>query len=147
MSTPQTFSEAVDAIRTAWLKLAANTDTAVDTLLDVMQSGRNDLARVNAATALLDRVGVPARADVNVRLSAPVEADPSEDPQTLAIATLRERLQLIQKAPVSTGVDTGASMIIDAEVVPTVTESDEDGPMIEALGELFGGPAAEREQA
>lgn len=141
--TPATFSEAVEAIRGAWLRLAASTGVAVDTLIDVMANGRNDLARVNAATALLDRVGVPARAEVNVRLAAPVETDPSEDPQQLAIVTLRERLALIS----SGSGQSSAGKVIDADVVddiaPPVTHSDEDEAMIEALGELFGdGPAA-----
>jgi len=117
---PTNFSEAVALVRETWLGLASAASLSVDTLTDVMQNGRNDLARVNAATAVLDRVGLPARVDVAVRLAAPVDnADDSGPQNDGAIAALRDRLTQIAARPHEPAAPQPADTdIVDGEIVP-----------------------------
>jgi hypothetical protein len=115
---PTNFAEAVALIRENWLSLANAAGVSVETLVDVMQNGRNDLARVNAATAVLDRVGLPTRVDVAVRLATPVDTgdDDSGPHNDGAIAALRDRLTQIAARPHEPAppVDTN---VVDGEIV------------------------------
>ena len=117
---PANFSEAVALVRETWLNLASAAGISVDTLTDVMVNGRNDLARVNAATAVLDRVGLPARVDVAVRLAAPVENQDDSGPQNDgAIAALRDRLTQIAARPAAEPAPPAPDddNIVDGEII------------------------------
>jgi hypothetical protein len=47
-----------EEIRTAWQLLAAGAPTAANALIDIADHGKSEVARVQASTAILDRVGL-----------------------------------------------------------------------------------------
>lgn len=57
--------------------LVSSAQIAVDTLVDVAQNSRNDLARVSASKEILDRVGLTPELNINVTLSSE-ESSPVE---------------------------------------------------------------------
>lgn len=75
---------------TAYAKMQTHTEFAVDTLVDVMESGRNDLARVQAAKELLDRAGMTPENHITLVDSRSVQDD--DERSRVVIDMLRERL-------------------------------------------------------
>jgi hypothetical protein len=67
----------------AYATIVEGSQKAVDALLDVVENGRSEMARVQAAKELLDRAGLTADTTINVRISAEIDAG----------SILRERLE------------------------------------------------------
>jgi len=86
----------------AYANIVEGSQKAVDALLDVAENGRSEMARVQAAKELLDRAGLTADVNVNVRISAEVDAG----------AILRERLETM-----STKIETVEVEVIEVEGV------------------------------
>lgn len=101
-------------IRNAWRRLAGGANIAAEALIEVAQYGRSDFARVNAATAILDRIGLGTSQEVTVR------AMPAEFDQAAAVDThispaqvIRNRMKLLaSQTPVAPGDE-----VLDAEIV------------------------------
>ena len=101
-------------INRAWRMLAGGAEVAVKALIEVAEFGRSDFARVNAATAILDRVGLGTSQEVTVR------AMPAEFDQAAAVDThispaqvIRNRMKLLaSQTPVPPGEE-----VLDAEIV------------------------------
>lgn len=74
----------------AHAKAMANQDFALETLLDVMETGRNDIARVQAAKELLDRTGFTV--DGHAALSDTHDVLKADAKSKANIAMLRDRL-------------------------------------------------------
>jgi hypothetical protein len=118
-------------IQTAWTILAGGAPSAATALLDVANNGRSELARVTAATAILDRVGLVGKPDVQIAVipQEVLAANRAEQTESLA-DVVRARLKAlapvaIENTEVNDGdgfdgfsyVATNESAIIDAEVV------------------------------
>lgn len=67
----------------AYANIVEGSQKAVDALLDVVENGRSEMARVQAAKELLDRAGLTADTTINVKISAEIDAG----------SILRERLE------------------------------------------------------
>lgn len=63
-------------IQSAWRRLAGGAEIAAQTLIDVAENSENDAARVAAAQAILNRIGLQTNQDVTVRV-VPQEFDPA----------------------------------------------------------------------
>lgn len=102
-------------LMTAFEKLVTGADTAVDTLLDVMENSRRDDARVAAARELLDRVGIRPGTDIHLH----VHGDGEE--QESAVSIIRQRLadmhQAIEDGKKIDPALLDGSAIVDAEIV------------------------------
>lgn len=63
-------------IQNGWRRLAGGAEIAAQTLIDVAENSENDAARVAAAQAILNRIGLQTNQDVTVRV-VPQEFDPA----------------------------------------------------------------------
>lgn len=79
----------------SYAKIMNSADVAVDTLIDVAQSGRNDLARVNAAKELLDRAGLVVNQNNQQNSTFAFVQDSQDneiDPHDILFGELKQRL-------------------------------------------------------
>lgn len=109
----------------AYAKMMDGSAKAVDALVDVAEYSNNDLARVQAAREILDRVGLVYEEG---RSTAPAEFVSPEETQADELDSLREhldsargRLQLVAVPTTSTEKDDN---ITDAEIVETSEPED-----------------------
>lgn len=84
----------------AHAKMIRNTEFAIETLLDVMESGRNDIARVSAAKELLDRAGMTPEQHIvlsDIRTFEENDARSREniDLMKTKLGAVRDRLRLV----------------------------------------------------
>lgn len=122
-------------IQTAWKLLAGGAPTAAGALIHIAEHGKSELARVQASTAILDRVGL---ATPKERPSVTFAVIPKEfdqvgvgaqqlDPATVVRARLKE---LAQAAPTPTGPTPqpweSDPEVIDAELMPMDGDPDPD---------------------
>lgn len=75
---------------TAYARLISNTDLAVETLVDVMVDGRNEIARVSASKELLDRAGMTPEQHITFNDTTTLESD--DEKSARAIDVMRSRL-------------------------------------------------------
>lgn len=119
---------AISAVRSAWSILAHGAPVAAEALVDIAENGKSEMARTMAAQAVLDRVGIAPKAELNIRVtpdfdSATTQLSPAE--------VIRNRLKALAAPP---QVDDGQlpsddaeqhgweAGVIDAELVPTEDE-------------------------
>lgn len=100
----------------AYAQLTKGTKTAVETLINVMETSTNDLARVNAAKELLDRAGLSVDQHVTVTQGAA-----ATDTRADALARIAAHLDLTKSRLLPPPPDDDE--IVDAEIV----EDDEVG--------------------
>lgn len=62
-------AKAIESVRSAWMILANGAPKAADALVDIAENGKSEMARVLAANAVLDRVGIPARQEISFRVT------------------------------------------------------------------------------
>lgn len=78
-------------LMSAYTKLVEGADTAVDALIEVASSGRNELARVTASKEILDRAGLGA--EQNITLKVVDDTGPSGIEQARdKLNTMRDRI-------------------------------------------------------
>lgn len=124
-----------DEIQTAWKILAGGSPVAAAALVEIAEHGKSELARVQASTAILDRVGL---ATPKERPSVTFAVIPKEfdsvgigaqqlDPAEVVRSRLKE---LAQAAPPSAYAPadqaTWDADPIDAELVPMPGSDDDD---------------------
>ena len=109
-----------------YASLVTHAQTAVNTLVDVAENSRNDLARVSAAKEILDRVGLTPDLNINVTISGEAGNSP--------VDKLKKRLLEMSERLTNPVVDTH---IVDADVidVPALDSGTEDESESEALSE------------
>ena len=79
-------------IQTAWRILAGGAPVAATALVDIAENGRSELARVQASTAILDRVGLGTPKEIHHRV-VPTDAEEHGHTQQLSPAeVIRARL-------------------------------------------------------
>lgn len=113
-----------DNVRDAFNILAAGASGVAESLLDVAKNGKSEMARMYAAQAVLDRIGLPARVDVGLTATHLVGVVPTGT--GAAVDTVKTRLaQLRQQqmqAEIETDVDEDGvvvqfpNMMIEGEV-------------------------------
>jgi hypothetical protein len=119
-----------EEIRTAWQLLAAGAPTAANALIDIADHGKSEVARVQASTAILDRVGL---ATPKERPSVQFNVIPKNfdevgigaqqlDPAEVIRSRLKE-LAAAQPSPAAAGPvgvpwETDDSEPVEAELVP-----------------------------
>jgi hypothetical protein len=142
MSTPDGKSPAVqggpDDIQTAWKLLAGGAPTAASALVHIAENGKSELARVQAAAAILDRVGL---ATPKERPSVTFAVIPKEfdhvgigaqqlDPAEVVRSRLKELAQLTPPPspfPQAQPAPWDSTEPVDAELVPMPGDTDDDG--------------------
>jgi len=97
----------------AYAQMTNGTRTAVDTLIDVMETSTNDLARVNAAKELLDRAGLSVDQHVTVTASSA-----ATDTRADALERIKQHLNTTRDRLLPPAPDDDE--IIDAEIVEEV---------------------------
>ena len=106
-----------DDVRDAWRLLAGGAPVAATALIDIAEHGKSEIARVQASTAILDRVGLAPPKEVTFRVQ-PHEG--GETQQLSPAEIVRNRLQELRAgtlAIAAAAVDTEAEQITDAEIV------------------------------
>lgn len=95
----------------SYCAIVAHTQLAVDALVDVAKTGRNELARVQAAKELLDRAGLSPEISIRVEI---------EDSETRSevLDRLRTRLDGMQRGLLARVLDTTATDIDPTEDFP-----------------------------
>lgn len=107
------------AVRTAWQILAGNAPAVAQSLVDIATSSPNDGARVTAAIAVMDRVGIGRveRSEVAVHLldhsAQQLDPDNADNAPSSAAQLVRDRLKAIAARHPSPG---------DDDVIDAVTE-------------------------
>jgi hypothetical protein len=121
-------------LMTSYEKLINASDTAVDTLFDVMVNSRRDDARVAAAKEVLDRVGIRPGSDVHLH----VHGDGAETESTVSVirARLAEMRKTIEEGKAIDPALLSGEEIIDAEVVE---DSDDPPDELPTIDEVAGG--------
>jgi hypothetical protein len=126
-----------DDIQTAWKLLAGGAPTAANALVHIAENGKSELARVQASTAILDRVGL---ATPKERPSVTFAVIPKEfdshgvgtqqlDPAEVVRSRLKELAQAAPPAPsgpVPQPWEATDDGVIDAELVPMPEDDDGD---------------------
>jgi hypothetical protein len=125
-------------IQTAWKLLAGGAPTAANALVHIAEHGKSELARVQASTAILDRVGLATpkeRPTVTFNV-IPKEFDSTTlgtqqlDPAEVVRSRLKELAQLAAPQPPSPAPQpwetTTDSDVVDAELVPMPGDDDDD---------------------
>jgi hypothetical protein len=118
-------------IQQAWTILAGGAPAAATALLDVATNGRSELARVTASTAILDRVGLVGKPEVQIAVvpADVLEASRSEITDSLA-DVVRNRLKALAPAAIAPfeeeeyGYTLPTDEIVDAVVVVVDAEPD-----------------------
>lgn len=102
-------------LMSAYLDLVSATSTAISALVDVATSSKNDIARVMASKEILDRAGLTAEMNINVRID---EGDGSP------LDAIRKKLDSMQKNLRENAIDATArdrgnedETVRDADVV------------------------------
>jgi hypothetical protein len=130
-----------DEIQTAWKLLAGGAPTAAAALVDIAEHGKSELARVQASTAILDRVGL---ATPKERPSVTFAVIPKEfdaigigaeqlDPAEVVRSRLKELAAAGPPAPVNPTQapypgDWNSTEPVDAELLPMPGDpADDDG--------------------
>lgn len=81
-----------DDIQDAWRLLAGGAPIAANALIDIAENGKSEVARVQASTAILDRVGLAPPKEIHFRV-VPQEYDQKGDVLQLSPAEIiRNRL-------------------------------------------------------
>lgn len=115
-------NQGVNYVRDAWNILAEGAPNVAASLVNVAVNGRSEVARVAAAQAVLDRVGLPAKVDVGITAThlVGIVADTSGASQSPKVI---ERLAQIRAAQLAAAADHAAKGdTTDAVIVqfPTV---------------------------
>jgi len=131
-----------DDVRTAWQLLAGGAPAAANALIDIAENGKSEVARVQASTAILDRVGLAPPKEVTFRVQPENEGGTTQKlpPAEVVRNRLKElsntmkghAAEIAEEAAEQTLEDSlagsGYSMtgddpeIYDAELVPTEKE-------------------------
>lgn len=126
-------------IQTAWKLLAGGAPTAAAALINIAENGKSELARVQASTAILDRVGL---ATPKERPSVTFAVIPKEfdqigigaqqlDPAEVVRSRLKELAAAHPPVPHGPAAepwehgDSGGDGIVDAELVPFPGDEDD----------------------
>jgi hypothetical protein len=124
-------------IQTAWKLLAGGAPTAANALVHIAEHGKSELARVQASTAILDRVGLATpkeRPTVTFNV-IPKEFDSTTlgtqqlDPAEVVRSRLKELAQLAAPQPPSPAPQPWEATdpdVVDAELVPMPGDDDDD---------------------
>lgn len=95
-SSPEQRPDPQASLRSTFQTLAAGGPQVAEALLHIAVHGKSEVARVQAAIAVLDRIGLPSRVDVGIHvadlLPAPAAADSG------AVDVVRQRLSLLRAA-------------------------------------------------
>jgi hypothetical protein len=94
----------------AYGRMIKGADTAVAALLEVAIDGRSEMARVQAAKELLDRVGMTV--DAHPMLHEPPETD--EDRRDAAIADLRDKIEDTRRRLKLVSIPAHSEVVIEA---------------------------------
>lgn len=108
-------------IQEAWRRLAGGAPAAVQALLDVAGNSESDTARVMAAKAILDRVGLGAAPEIVVQ-TVPAEYDRAAGgtEHTPPSVLVQQRLQALRDASrMQYAEETGDPEIVEATIVET----------------------------
>lgn len=115
-----------DDVQTAWRLLAGGAPTAANALVGIAKYGRSEVARVQASTAILDRVGLAPPKEVHHRV-VPVEFDSKGDVQQLSPAeVIRNRLAEL-KGPTQalvSGAEHAAEMAMADALMDGITDDE-----------------------
>ena len=99
-------SDPYASVKSAFSILAKGAPDVAQSLLDIATKGKSEMARMYAAQAVLDRIGLPAKVDVGVTSvtfsGGSVGPDPDLAVNTIAkrLAALREQRELTIKGNV-----------------------------------------------
>lgn len=111
-------------IHAAWRTLAGGAQVAAETLIDVAENSLSDSARVQASTAILDRVGLQARQELHISaVPAEFRQDDTNDTALSQGDIVRRRLAELkaaanaQKELAAAGYDNEDDIIVDAVLV------------------------------
>ncbi|HEX8321578.1 hypothetical protein [Longimicrobium sp.] len=120
-------------IQTAWKVLAGGAPVAASALVDIAENGKSEVARVQAATAILDRVGLAPPKEVHFRVVPQEAEDYGLTTQLSPAEVIRKRLKDLKgptQALMSSAEQTGAMAdalglldddegeIVEAELMP-----------------------------
>lgn len=105
--------------------LVVSAQVAVDTLVDVAQNSRNDLARVSASKEILDRVGLTPELNINVTVTGQ-----SDSPVEKLKARLNEMSDRLHQVPIEASV-----VLPEPEPEPEPVPSPEPESLPESLPE------------
>jgi hypothetical protein len=118
-------------VQTAWKILAGGAPVAAAALVDVAENGKSEVARVQAASAVLDRVGLATPKEVHFRV-VPAEAEEFGIDQKLSPAqVIRARLKELQ-GPTQALVDPLAAAAGPAEAEAWAASQSDDGVIYDA---------------
>jgi len=94
-------------LMSSYLQLVEATSVAVQALVDVATTSRNDLARVNAAREILDRAGLTAELQVSVTIEG--------EGRDQKIAALKSKLDSMQSGLQTRAVDAASREVVELE--------------------------------
>lgn len=100
-------------LMSSYLQIVEASALAVDTLIDVASTSRNDIARVQAAKEILDRAGLTAELQVTVKL----EGEQRDE----RMSNLRAKLDTMQRGLMSRAIDATSEEVVPEDMLPPPT--------------------------
>ncbi|MGV1079753.1 MAG: hypothetical protein ACOYD1_07855 [Candidatus Nanopelagicales bacterium] len=116
---PAATVDPLESVRNAFLILAEGAGPVAASLIEIAVNGKSEMARMYAATAVLDRVGLPAKVNVGVTATHLVGVVNGPDVNS-AVEMVQARLQLLRTQAEA------SNMIEGGVVIPFPVPDDND---------------------